>query len=214
MKIFELVKNYENCATDDLKNKYLKDNIKITDYIPFIGKITIAKKIINDSTYDKNKNIHIDSTIRYLSLCQALIQLYTDLERDTTTVTETDGETKTYPTEWHFEYDALKKSGVLDKLISNGKQSLIPYSEIVEFNTLLTMVYDDTIKNKYELHSYIDEKINIIKDTIKEASEPVVNTIIDKISELDDETFSMIVESIMSRLGVDVDSMQDNQNEQ
>lgn len=206
MKIFELVKKYENCATEDLKNRCLKDNIEIMPYIPFISKVHMAKKIIEGSSFNKDGYIHIDSTVRYLSFCQALIQLYTNLERDETTVTETDGTTSTYPTEWHFEYDALKKSGILDKLISNGEESLIPYSEIVEFNTIMDMIYNDTIKNEYEIHGYIDKRINIVKDTIKTSCEPVVNAVVSKISELDDETFSTFLDLIMSRLG----TVQDN----
>ena len=202
MKIFDLVNGYENCEMQTAKDRFLKDHIKVEQYIPYISKVYIAKKIVNDSTYNKDGNIHIDSTVRYLSTCSALIQLYTNIERDTTTIIDTDGEQKEKDTEWAFEYDALKRSGILEKLIANDADSIIPYSEIIEFNTILNMVYDDTLKNEYEIHAFIDKRVNILKDTIKTASEPLIDALIDKMSEIDDENFTELVGLFLNKMNV------------
>ena len=49
-KIKEFCENYKNRATDKLKNDYLKENLKITTYLPFIKKDALAQNIVNATT--------------------------------------------------------------------------------------------------------------------------------------------------------------------
>ena len=53
MKIKEFVEQYNGYATDYLKEDFLKENLKITPYIPFVTKEAIARQIVKISTYDK-----------------------------------------------------------------------------------------------------------------------------------------------------------------
>ena len=53
-KIREFCENYKNRATDKLKEDYLKENMKITTYLPFIKKVTLADKLARVTTLDKD----------------------------------------------------------------------------------------------------------------------------------------------------------------
>ena len=44
MKIKEFVEQYNGYATDYLKEDFLKENLKITPYIPFVTKEAIARQ--------------------------------------------------------------------------------------------------------------------------------------------------------------------------
>ena len=50
MKIKEFCKEYSN-RIDKLKGDYLKENLKITTYLPFIKKDALAQNIVNATTY-------------------------------------------------------------------------------------------------------------------------------------------------------------------
>lgn len=50
-KIKEFCENYKNRATNKLKEDYLKENLKITTYLPFIKKDALAQNIVNATTY-------------------------------------------------------------------------------------------------------------------------------------------------------------------
>ena len=50
MKIKEFCKEYSN-RIDKLKGDYLKENLKINTYLPFIKKDALAQNIVNATTY-------------------------------------------------------------------------------------------------------------------------------------------------------------------
>ena len=50
MKIKEFCKEYSN-RIDKLKGDYLKENLKITTYLPFIKKDALAQSIIDATMY-------------------------------------------------------------------------------------------------------------------------------------------------------------------
>ena len=112
-KIKEFCENYKNRATNKLKEDYLKENLKITTYLPFIKKDALAQNIVNATTYKfenytkedgtigrrRTNQIHVNSTTQMLLFYRVIIENYTDLE------VETEG--------FYEEYDALNESGVL-----------------------------------------------------------------------------------------------------
>ena len=115
MKIKEFCKEYSN-RIDKLKGDYLKENLKITTYLPFIKKDAIATVLVDRSTYKfesytkedgtigskKTDEIKVNSVAQYLLFCRVVIENYTNLE------VETEG--------FYEEYDALNESCVLFEL--------------------------------------------------------------------------------------------------
>lgn len=180
MKIREFVEGYVN-RIDKLKEQYINDNLKITKYIPFVKKDAIARVVVDRSTYKyetyekedgtiesrKTNEIQVNSSIQYLLFCRVVIENYTDLE------VETEG--------FFEEYDALKQSGLLDKLMvgSENVPPMIPADEIGELRMLIDMKQKDELTNKCEIHNFISEQVT----RFGELAGVLLNPVFDKISE-------------------------------
>ena len=170
---------YSKQATDNLKSKYLKDNLVITPYVPFLTKDALINNLLKTTMLDKDTgNIHTNSSAEYLLLMRILIENYTNL------TVETAG--------FYEEYDELKKSGLFNILLigSDATAPLIPYEEIAEFKYLLGLKKQDYMTNHYEIHSYIDKQI----DRLKVLGEPFMNAISKKVAEIPKEDLDKVVE--------------------
>ena len=180
MKIKEFCKGYSN-RIDKLKDDYLKENLKITTYLPFLRKDAIATVLVDRSTYKfesytkedgtigskKTDEIKVNSVAQYLLFCRVVIENYTNLE------VETDS--------FYEEYDALKQCGLLDKLMvgSENVPPMIPADEIGELRMLIDMKQKDELTNKCEIHNFISEQVT----RFGELAGVLLNPVFDKISE-------------------------------
>ena len=204
MKIKEFCKEYSN-RIDKLKSDYLKENLKITTYLPFIKKDALAQNIVNATTYKfedytkedgttgrrKTNQIQVNSTAQMLLFYRVIIENYTDLE------VETEG--------FYEEYDALNESGVLFELTADfeGHSSLIPAREISELRGIVDLKQRDIMTNQYEIHSYISNQIERVSTILGVTLKPVLEKIsgqIENMSEEDVEKFTNKVEKLLKRV--------------
>lgn len=141
-----LVNEYNNKATESLKDNYLKDTLKIKEYIPYAKKVDFAKSIALVSLYKyvdtknekgeairvKTNEIEVKSHLSYLLFCRAIIEAYTNIKIENSDF-----------------YDQLKVSGILNKLIIGDEthDPLVSIGEISEFRTICDMVQKDAIQN-------------------------------------------------------------------
>ena len=186
MKIKQFCDEYTK-RVDQLKEQYLKDNLKIATYVPFLRKDAIAQIIVDRSTYKyenytkedgtiglkKTDEIRINSVTQYILFCRVLIENYTNLEIETNEFVE--------------EYDTLKQSGLLDKLMvgSENVPPMIPADEIGELRMLIDMKQKDELTNKCEIHNFISEQVGRLSDLLKVVSEPFIQELNKKL-----DTFS------------------------
>lgn len=182
MKIKEFCKGYSN-RIDKLKDDYLKENLKITTYLPFLRKDAIATVLVDRSTYKfesytkedgtigskKTDEIKVNSVAQYLLFCRVVIENYTNLEVETDSFCE--------------EYDALKQCGLLDKLMvgSENVPPMIPADEIGELRMLTDMKQKDEIFNRTEIHNYITEQIDRFSNLANVISKPVMDIIAERL---------------------------------
>ena len=200
----QFCKEYSN-RIDKLKSDYLKENLKITTYIPFIKKDALAQNIVNATTYKfedytnedgttgrrRTNQIQVNSTAQMLLFYRVIIENYTDLE------VETEG--------FYEEYDALNESGVLFELTADfeGHPSLIPASEISELRGMIDLKQRDTMTNQYEIHSYISNQIERVSTILGVTLKPVLEKIseqIENMSEEDVEKFANKFEKLLKRV--------------
>ena len=181
MTIKEFCKEYSN-RTDKLKSDYLKENLKIITYIPFIKKDVLAQNIVNATTYKfddytnedgttrrrRTNQIQVNSTAQMILFYRVIIENYTDLE------VETEG--------FYEEYDLLNESGLLDKIMQ-----MIPEKEIAEFNTICDMKKSDLLQNKYENHAFIASQVERFGTLIGITLKPVLEKISEQIENMSDE---------------------------
>ena len=204
MKIKEFCKEYSN-RIDKLKGNYLKENLKITTYLPFIKKDALAQNIVNATTYKfedytkedgttgrrRTNQIQVNSTAQMLLFYRVIIENYTDLE------VETEG--------FYEEYDALNESGVLFELTADfeGHSSLIPANEINELKGMIDLKQRDIMTNQYEIHSYISNQIERITEIGSIVLKPVLDklaTELENMDEKDIEKLSKILERGLKRI--------------
>ena len=204
MKIKEFCKEYSN-RIDKLKGDYLKENLKITTYLPFIKKDALAQNIVNATTYKfedytkedgttgrrRTNQIQVNSTAQMLLFYRIIIENYTDLE------VETEG--------FYEEYDALNESGVLFELTADfeGHPSLIPANEISELRGMIDLKQRDIMTNQYEIHSYISNQIERITEVGSVVLKPVLDKLATELENMDVskiEKLSKVLERGLKRI--------------
>ena len=185
MYIKEFAEKYNAMATDRLKEDYLKDNLHIKTYLPFLTKVTLADKLAKVTTLDKDTgNINVKSDVNYLLFCRMIIEQYSDLQ------VETEG--------FYEEYDLLNEFGLLDNIMQK-----IPEKEIAEFKMICDMKKSDLLQNKYENHAFIASQVERFGTLIGITLKPVLEKIseqIENMSEEDVEKFTNKFEKLLKRI--------------
>lgn len=190
MKILEFVERYNNMATQQLKDRFIKEKVKITPYVSIIKKDAYTQLIVDKTTFEqeayddngttkyrKTDKIKINSVAQYIQFCRVVIELYTDLEIDEDDKGFING------------YDALKSSGLLDILMvgSDNAYPLIPMSELNEFKTILTMKQSDTQFNETTTQAFINKQIDRISDLANATLTPLMDVVSKKLDEIPKE---------------------------
>lgn len=190
MKILKFVERYNNMANQQLKDRFIKEKIKITPYVSIIKKDVYAQLIVDKTTFEqesyddngvikyrKTDKIRVNSVAQYVQFCRAVIELYTDLEIDEDDKGFIKG------------YDALKSSGLLDILMvgSDKADPLIPMSELSEFKTILTMKQSDTQFNETTTQAFISKQIGRISDLANATLTPLMDVVSKKLDEIPKE---------------------------
>ena len=185
MTIKEFVEKYNQIATDRLKEDFVKNNLKITTYLPFLNKVIIADKLAEVTMLDKETgNVNIKSDVNYLLFCRSIIENYTDLQ------VETEG--------FYEEYDSLNESGLLDKIMQ-----MIPEKEITEFKMICDMKKDDIIFNQSTPKAFINQQIERVSTILGVTLKPVLDklaTELENMDEKDIEKLSKILERGLKRI--------------
>lgn len=183
MKIKEFCEKYNNIANQKLKDDFIKSNLEITHYVPFVKKDALIANLLKVTMIDKETgNIKVNSSVEYLLMTRIFIENYTNL------IVETEG--------FFEEYDELKKSGLFDILLIGNDVTapLIPYEEIGEFKHLLSIKKSDILQNKYEIHSFITEQVERFKALGEATLTPLVDVVSKKLDETPKENLDKIVE--------------------
>lgn len=197
MKILEFVERYNNMATQQLKDRFIKEEVKITPYVSIIKKDAYAQLIVDKTTFEqeayddngetkyrKTDKIRVNSVAQYVQFCRAMIELYTDLEIDEDDKGFIKG------------YDALKSSGLLDILMvgSDKADPLIPMSELSEFKTILTMKQSDTQFNETTAQAFINKQIGRISDLANATLTPLMDVVNKKLNSLSNDELRKILD--------------------
>lgn len=190
--IKDFVAEYDQRETETLKDEYLKDTIEYISYLPFVTKVSLADSLVNISVYkqekyiDENGNtksrktddVEINSTVQYLLFVRIVIDNYTNLKSETLGFFE--------------EYDLLKSSGILDKLI--GDNGILPMNDIAEFRNIVNMKQNDVVYNEGSIQASVARQVDRVSDLVKITFSPIVSAIEKKIDGIPKEDIDMIIE--------------------
>lgn len=197
IKIKKFVEEYNN-KPSECKDTYLHEKLEIVDYIPFIKKDALAQRLVNVSTYRfedyqkedgtigrrRTDKVHINSVVQYILFCRLVIENYTNLE------VETEG--------FYDEYDLLKQSGLLDKLMIGDDENapLIPMNDLSEFRTIVDMKQRDELNNYTAPQNYIENQIERVNTLFTVSLKPLIDKIIDQLDKLDKKDVQKIENKI------------------
>lgn len=182
--IKQFCKEYKS-KVPQMKESYIKDNLVIIPYMPFVRKDALADILVKRSTYEYENytkkdgtvesrptdKIKVNSVVQYILFCRVIIENYTNLTVETE--------------RFHEEYDALKECGLLDKLMvsTETRPSLIPMDEIAEFRAIIDMKAKDEIFNKTEPHNYVNSLVERFGDIIDVLAKPIMDKAMEQMSE-------------------------------
>ena len=176
------VERSENCATESLKDDYLKNTLEVKKYIPFVLKDALASTIANATcfekiekkdldgnvTFENTGRIKLNSVARRLLFYRCVIEQYTNLK------VETEG--------FHEEYDLLNSLGILDKIIQ-----MIPERELGEFAQIVDMKISDTVSYYSTPQKFVSDQVERFGTLIGVTLNPFLEKLADQLGELDEE---------------------------
>lgn len=187
ISIKDFVESY-NKRPNQTRETYIRDSLEIVSYIPLAKKIALVDKLIDVSMYEfedyvkengeKSRRItdriKVDSVVQYFLFCRTIIGAYTNLKIETDNFFE--------------EYDLLKSSGLLDKLIVGNEEKLplIPIDEIAEMKALVEMKQKDVITNYMNVQSFVSNQITRFSDIVT-TLKPIINNISTKLENMTEE---------------------------
>lgn len=187
MTIKEFVNKYENCA-QQMRDKFIKDNLEITPYISFVKKDALISNLLKITMIDKETgNVKVNSSAEYLLMTRILVENYTNL------TVETEG--------FYEEYDELKKSGLFNILLvgDDVNAPLIPVEEIVEFKFLLSQKKADYMTNHSIPQAFISNQIERITTIGSITLKPVLEKIATELENMDDAKIDRIMKALDKR---------------
>lgn len=178
----KFVEEYENRATESLKDEYLKDTIEVKRYIPFALKDALASIIANATCFetvekkDINGNVSREKTgrIKVNSISRRLLFYRCVIEQYTNLTVETEG--------FYEEYDLLNSLGILDKVIQ-----MIPERELGEFSHIVDMKVSDTLSYYDSPQKFVSDQVERFGTLIGVTLNPFLEKLADQLGELDEE---------------------------
>lgn len=149
------VSDITSIAGENIRNKYIDDNLQTVDYVPYVEKIVLAQDIVSKTAY-KDGDVHFNSPFAYLFYILKLIERWTNIEIDASKLTE--------------EYDELNKLGLIEKIVEK-----IPEKERNEFDVIYKMVLDDVERNELSTKYIFEQAIVKLGKGIGEFVTPVID---------------------------------------
>ena len=180
------VEEYEKQLMDVDKVKFLKSKLKTEKYMPYGEKLAIAENIVRSSSYAMVKEndelkqtdrIAFNSPMRYILFVMTVVDKYTNIEVNFGNIMS--------------EFDALNSNGLIEVIFEK-----VGDKEMAEFNTVVDMVLNDFMANKYQFKNYISDTLSRVSGLIEKCT-PLINNITDKLDNMSQED----AEKLLSLLG-------------
>ena len=180
------VEEYEKCLNNDDKAKFLKSKLKTEKYMPYADKMTSAENIVRHSSYAMVKEdgvlkqtdkIALNSPMRYILFVMTVVDKYTNIEVNFKNIMP--------------DFDALNFNSLIEVIFEK-----IGDKETAEFNTVVEMVLNDFMANKYQFKNYIDDTLLKVSGLVEKCA-PLIDNITSKLDSMSEDD----VEKLSGLLG-------------
>lgn len=175
------VEEYEKYSNNDDKAKFLKSKLKTEKYLPYADKLTFAQNIVNHSSYamikedgvlKKTDRIALNSPMRYILFVMTVVDKYTNIEVNFKNIMP--------------DFDALNFNSLIEVIFEK-----IGDKETAEFNTVVEMVLNDFMANKYQFKNYIDDTLLKVSGLVKKCA-PLIDNITSKLDSMSEEDINKL----------------------
>lgn len=165
--VSEFIELYESDKTKEKMN--VEKILKIVPYINYEVKIALAENIISHANINSETGeVMLNSPLRFLFYVFTVINKYTNV--------------KMGASDMFGDFNALNSRGLIEFLMKK-----IPEKELNELTTVIDMVADDLIANKYEPHAYIRDLVHDFSSISVNYLSPILDTLTGILSNTDDE---------------------------
>lgn len=176
------VEEYEKCSNNDDKARFLKSKLKVEKYMPYADKLTLAENIVRHSSYAMVKEdgtlkqtdrIALNSPMRYILFVMTVVDKYTNIDVNFNNIMP--------------DFDALNFNSLIEVIFKK-----IGDKETAEFNTVVEMVLNDFMANKYQFKNYIDDTLLKISDLIEKCA-PLIDNITSKLDSMSEKDAAFVL---------------------
>jgi hypothetical protein len=170
------VEEYEKCSNNDDKAKFLKSKLKTEKYMPYADKLAIAENIVKSSSYAMVKEegklkqtdrIALNSPMRYILFVMTVVDKYTNIEVNFGNIMP--------------DFDALNFNSLIEVIFEK-----VGNKETAEFNTVVDMVLNDFMANKYQFKNYINDTLLRVSGLVEKCA-PLIDNIANKLDSMSEE---------------------------
>jgi hypothetical protein len=170
------VEEYEKQSTDADKAKFLRSKLKTEKYMPYAGKLAIAENIVKSSSYAMVKEdgelkqtdrIALNSPMRYILFVMTVVDKYTNIEVNFKIIMP--------------DFDALNFNSLIEVVFEK-----VGDKETAEFNTVVDMVLNDFMANKYQFRNYISDTLSRFSGLVEKCA-PLIENITSKLDSMSEE---------------------------
>ena len=170
------VEEYEKQVNDADKAKFLKTKLKTEKYMPYADKLALAENIVKSSSYATVKEdgvlkqtdrIALNSPMRYVLFVMTVVDKYTNIEVDFKNIMP--------------EFDTLNFNSLIENIFEK-----VGDKETAEFNTVVEMVLNDFMANKYQFKNYIDDTLLKVSGLVEKCA-PLIDNIANKLDSMSEE---------------------------
>lgn len=170
------VEEYEKQVNDADKAKFLKTKLKTEKYMPYADKLALAENIVKSSSYaivkedgvlKQTDRIALNSPMRYILFVMTVVDKYTNIEVDFKNIMP--------------EFDTLNFNSLIENIFEK-----VGDKETAEFNTVVEMVLNDFVANKYQFKNYIDDTLLKVSGLVEKCA-PLIDNIANKLDSMSEE---------------------------
>lgn len=170
------VEEYEKQVNDADKAKFLKTKLKTEKYMPYADKLALAENIVKSSSYaivkedgvlKQTDRIALNSPMRYVLFVMTVVDKYTNIEVDFKNIMP--------------EFDTLNFNSLIENIFEK-----VGDKETAEFNTVVEMVLNDFMANKYQFKNYIDDTLLKVSGLVEKCA-PLIDNIANKLDSMSEE---------------------------
>ena len=170
------VEEYEKQMTNGDKTTFIRNKLKTEKYMPYADKLALAENIVKSSSYaivnDDGKLIQTDrialnSPMRYILFVMTIVDKYTNIEVNFGNIMP--------------EFDALNFNSLIEVIFEK-----VGNKETAEFNTVVDMVLNDFMANKYQFKNYINDTLSKVYELVEKCA-PLIENITNKLDTMSEE---------------------------